>query len=172
GTVHAHVPEHRRAWHAGRSWWRGAGDVNSRSIGSEVGNPGHDCGLAPLPGAGVAALAAAARQVRARDGIAAGRVVRAGEVARARTADPGELFPWAQLARAGVGLRPAPDTPGAVAGPAEALAGIGYGVAVYGEAACLRAFQRRFRPARIDGIADAETRALLGRVLRLAGPSP
>jgi N-acetylmuramoyl-L-alanine amidase len=172
GTVHAHVPEHRRAWHAGRSWWRGAGDVNSRSIGIEVVNPGHDCGLAPFPEAQVAALAALARQVIERHGIPAANVVGHADVAPDRKADPGELFPWAQLARAGVGLWPAPDTPGAVAGPAEALAGIGYGVAVYGEAACLRAFQRRFRPARIDGIADAETRALLGRVLRLAGPTP
>lgn len=172
GTVHALVPEHRRAWHAGRSWWRGGGDVNSRSIGIEVVNPGHDGGLAPYPEPQVAALAALAGVLVDRHGIPAGNVVGHSDVAPRRKADPGELFPWAQLARAGIGLWPQPGAPAAPAEPAEALAALGYGVAEFGCAACLAAFQRRFRPARIDGQADVESRLLLGRLLHIGRGGP
>ncbi len=102
GTVHAHVPEHRRAWHAGAGQWRGAGDVNSRSIGIEIVNPGHEFGLAPFPEAQVAAVVALGLQIVARYGIPAGNVVAHADIAPDRKADPGELFPWAQLARAGL----------------------------------------------------------------------
>jgi len=164
GTVHAHVPEHRRAWHAGAGEWQGAGDVNSRSIGIEIVNPGHELGLAPFPEPQVAAVIVLCQAIMARHGIPAVNVVGHSDVAPGRKADPGELFPWAQLARAGIGLWP--DGGAEPADPAEALTAIGYGVGAYGLGACLRAFQRRYRPARIDGRADGETLLRLGQLLR------
>ncbi|MGF1627684.1 MAG: N-acetylmuramoyl-L-alanine amidase [Alphaproteobacteria bacterium] len=166
GTIHAHVPEHRRAWHAGSARWRGAGDVNSRSIGIEIVNPGHDWGLAPFPPRQMAAAILLCRQILNRHGIRAGNVVGHADVAPDRKADPGELFPWAQLARAGIGLWPGEGA--AVADAAAALHALGYGVEVFGPGPCLRAFQRRFRPERIDGQADAETMLRLGQLLRRA----
>jgi N-acetylmuramoyl-L-alanine amidase len=171
GTVHAHVPEHRRAWHAGRSHWQGAGDVNSRSLGIEIVNPGHDLGLAPYPEAQVAAVIGLGRELVTRHGIPPGNVVGHSDVAPDRKADPGVLFPWAQLARAGLGLWPRPDAPVDRVDLPAALTALGYGVDAYGVDVCLSAFQRRFRPARVDGRADAETAFRLGQLLRMLGAS-
>lgn len=173
GTVHAHVPEDRRAWQAGPSHWRGRDDVNSRSVGIEIVNTGHEWGLAPFPPAQIAAVIGLSRGILARHCIGPAMVVAHSDIAPRRKEDPGELFPWAQLARAGVGLWPEPDDCGLKpADPAAALAEIGYGVAPYGLVPCVAAFQRRFRPARIDGIVDTETGLRIGRVLRLARASP
>lgn len=173
GTVHAHVPEDRRAWQAGPSHWRGRDDVNSRSVGIEIVNTGHEWGLAPFPPAQIAAAIALGRGILARHRIAPAMVVAHSDIAPLRKEDPGELFPWQQLARAGVGLWPAPAAP---AEPFEdagaALEEIGYGVAAYGLAPCVRAFQRRFRPARIDGVVDGETARRIGQLLRLVRGSP
>lgn len=167
GTVHAHVPEHRRAWQAGPSRWRGAPDVNSRSIGIEIVNTGHEWGLAPYPPAQIGAVIALSRQIIARHLIPAGNVVAHSDIAPLRKTDPGELFPWRQLAAAGVGRWPDGE-PVACGDVAEGLAALGYGVDEYGLTPCLVAFQRRYRPARIDGIADAEALLRLGQLLRKA----
>ena len=173
GTVHAHVPEDRRAWQAGPSHWRGRDDVNSRSVGIEIVNTGHEWGLAPFPPAQVAAVIAVGRGILARHGIAPAMVVAHSDIAPLRKEDPGELFAWPQLARAGVGLWPDPAAP---AEPLEdagaALEEIGYGVAAYGLVPCVRAFQRRFRPARIDGVVDGGTARRISQLLRLVRCSP
>ncbi len=168
GTIHAHVPEHRRAWHAGAGEWCGGGDINSRSIGIEIVNPGHDWGLAPFPEAQIAAVIGLGRGIVARHLIPPGNVVGHSDIAPNRKADPGELFPWAQLARAGLGVWPGVSHGRTTDDPSRALAALGYGVDSYGVRSCLRAFQRRFRPARIDGEADLETCRLLGLVLQAA----
>lgn len=168
GTVHAHMPEDRRAWQAGPSHWRGRDDVNSRSVGIEIVNTGHEWGLAPFPPAQVAAVIALGRGILARHRIAPAMVVAHADIAPLRKEDPGELFPWPQLARAGVGLWPAPAAPADTLEDAgTALEEIGYGVAAYGRAPCVRAFQRRFRPARIDGVVDGETARRISQLLRL-----
>lgn len=168
GTVHAHVPEHRRAWHAGAGEWHGSGDINSRSIGIEIVNPGHDWGLAPFPEAQIAAVIDLGRDIVDCHLIPPGNVVGHSDIAPNRKADPGELFPWPQLARAGLGVWPG-ESPGQTTDdPAQVLTTLGYGVDTYGLSSCLRAFQRRFRPARIDGEADPETRRVLALVLQAA----
>ena len=48
GTIYRHVPEDRRARHAGVSWWAGHRDINGRSIGIEIVNPGHEFGYIPF----------------------------------------------------------------------------------------------------------------------------
>ena len=174
GTVYRLVPEERRAWHAGASSWAGARDINGRSIGIELVNPGHSCGYRPFPEAQMQALEELGREILARHPIPAHRVVGHSDVAPARKIDPGELFDWSRLARAGLGVWPHaegfPDP-----GPARSAADIadlqsklgrfGYGVAVTGildptTRQVLSAFQRHFRPARFDGEPDGETRRL------------
>ncbi len=175
------VPEARRAWHAGRSSWAGESDLNSATVGIEIVNGGHDFGLPPFPDRQVAAVAALCRDVMDRRGVARHRVLAHSDVAPGRKRDPGELFPWGVLAEAGVGLWvPPSDDPAeaddigrvALAAFQAGLGRYGYGLAADGvddEASriVVAAFQRRFRPARIHGLADPGTRDTLARLLAL-----
>lgn len=171
GTVTALVAEADRAWHAGASWWDGRAGLNDASVGIELVNPGHAWGYRPFPGAQVAALVELAAGIVRRWGIPAERVVGHSDVAPTRKEDPGELLDWPRLARAGLGLWPdaagplAPDPAAAEA----ALAAVGYPTSAQGvpQVAALRAFQRRYRPARVDGALDAETMGRLAALARL-----
>jgi N-acetylmuramoyl-L-alanine amidase len=163
GQVLALVDESKRAWHAGKSHWRGITDVNSASIGIEIVNPGHDWGYRPFPEEQMAALLPLVHAIVERHRIMPANVLGHSDVAPARKADPGELFDWERLARHGLALpRPRKGladpqwTPG---GFLLALERFGYDVA--DGPAAVRAFQRRFRPETIDGVADGECRAIL-----------
>ena len=150
GTVYAHVPEDRRAWHAGLSYWAGIRDVNAHSIGIELVNPGHEFGYRAFPDAQIAALTCLCNAILARHAIPAGQVLRHSDVAPARKEDPGELFPWRQLAGAGIGLWPAA---GDAEVGAEALDRYGYDPEAPLEKRII-AFQRHFRPEKLTGIWD------------------
>jgi len=181
GTVYAHVAEELRAWHAGVSSWRGHTDINSRSIGIEIVNPGHEWGYRPFPDVQIDAVIELSKGILSRHRIPARNVIGHSDVAPARKEDPGELFPWARLAREGVGLWPetgsisgsglSPGSSGeAVSALQRDLARFGYGIDVSGlfdEATRLVvvAFQRHFRPRLLDGVADSETRALLAALI-------
>ena len=181
GTVVQLVPEARRAWHAGRSAWAGETDLNSASIGIEIVNGGHDFGLPPFPAAQIEALVALARDILDRRGIAACRVLAHSDIAPGRKQDPGERFPWARLAAAGLGLWVAPSAMTAAAGalaPAAIrarqadLARFGYGIAATGchdaaSRAVVADFRRRYRPARVDGAFDPGTCDTLERLMAL-----
>lgn len=163
GQVLRLVDEADRAWHAGRSFWRGITDVNSASVGIEIVNPGHEFGYRPFPEPQMRALIPLAAGIVARHGIAPANVVGHSDVAPTRKTDPGELFDWEKLARLRLALaRPRRNlqdphwTPG---GFLMALERFGYDVA--DGPAAVRAFQRRFRPETIDGVADGECRAIL-----------
>lgn len=171
GQVVRMVDEAKRAWHAGRSWWRGISDVNSASIGIEIVNPGHEFGYRPFPEAQVDAVIQLLGGIIDRHGITRGNVVGHSDVAPARKEDPGELFPWYRLARLRLAL-PRPnknlmDPHWSDAGFLLALERFGYDVT--DGVAAIRAFQRRFRPEMIDGIVDGECRAIL---LALLLPKP
>ncbi len=109
GRVYTHVPEDRRAWHAGVSYWAGERNVNARSIGIELVNPGHEFGYEPFPEEQIAALIDLAGGILSRHPIPAHRVVGHSDVAPARKMDPGERFPWKQLAEFGIGIWPTPS---------------------------------------------------------------
>jgi N-acetylmuramoyl-L-alanine amidase len=166
GTIHALVGEEARAWHAGASAWRGASDVNARSIGIELVNPGHEFGYRAFPEAQMAALVGLADGILGRHPIAARNVVGHADVAPARRADPGELFDWGRLAAAGIGLWPSAPAPADEAGLVAMLAEYGYDTNHAG--AAVTAFQRHFRPARLDGRPDGETAGLARALLHLA----
>ena len=166
GRVFRLVPEARRAWHAGISHWRGLSGLNARSIGIEVVNPGHEHGYRPFAALQMAALCDLCRGILGRHPIPAWNVVGHSDVAPDRKEDPGEFFDWEGLAANGVGLWPRRS--GRDDGDALGLLGaIGYR-ADLPLPVLLRAFQRHWRPARVDGMADAETLARLHAVAALA----
>lgn len=188
GEVFRLVAEDKRAWHAGVSQWAGNRDINASSIGIEIVNPGHEWGYRPFAESQMDALTELARAIVARHPIAPQCVLGHSDIAPERRQDPGELFDWRRLAAAGVGLVPGSAVSCVTANAAEPkslelgdrgasvlqfqreLARYGYGVArsgTYDEAtaAVVRAFQRHFRPARIDGTADGECQAALASLL-------
>ncbi len=125
GRVYRHVPEDARAWHAGVSYWAGARNINARSIGIELVNPGHEFGYIPFTDEQIAALIDIAQEIMARHTIAPARVVAHSDVAPARKEDPGELFPWRALAEYRIGLWPGagePATRQKARSPASAMA--------------------------------------------------
>jgi N-acetylmuramoyl-L-alanine amidase len=183
GRVFRLVPEERRAWHAGVSFWKGRSDVNGASIGVEIVNPGVEFGYHPFPEAQIAAVIELVGDIRSRWIISDNDIVGHSDVAPDRKLDPGELFPWRRLAEAGHGLWvDVPSAPGAALCEGETGAGVfalqagltrlGYDCAPSGEyeprtTTIVRAFQRHWRPERVDGVADGETRARLIALLRL-----
>jgi len=185
GSIAQLVAEARRAWHAGVSSWQGATDINSRAIGIEIVNPGHEFGYRDFPQPQIDAVIALCRDIIARHRIPRERVLAHSDVAPARKEDPGEKFPWARLAAAGVGLWVEPEPIGdgealasgqhgeAVAELQRLLSFFGYALEITGAyddvtRQAVTAFQRHFRPARLDGIADGSTRETLRRVLTAA----
>ncbi len=167
GAVCRLVAEDRRAWHAGVSAWRGATDINSRSIGIELSNPGHEFGYRDFPPAQIDALITLALDIVTRHPIAPRNVVGHADIAPARKLDPGERFPWQQLAKAGIGLWPDESGNSINSDIAAMLAEYGYEVANNWLTEAISAFQRHFRPDHFDGNADEETRARLAALLAL-----
>jgi N-acetylmuramoyl-L-alanine amidase len=184
GRIFTLVAEERRAWHAGVSSWKGETDINGRSIGIEIVNPGHEFGYRAFPDVQIAALIELLSDIRTRWIIEDGRIVGHSDVAPERKDDPGELFPWKRLAQAGHGLWVEPDAaPGLPLAEGEEGAGVfalqagftrlGYDCAPSGKfdahtTAVVRAFQRHWRQEQVDGIADGMTRARLIALLRAA----
>ena len=165
------VPEERRAWHAGVSSWTGDADVNGRSVGIELANPGHEFGYVPFPEAQLDALEILLADIFERRHIDPVRVVGHSDVAPLRKRDPGELFPWRRLCAKGLAYWPGEGAGTAEPDAARARAvltrfGYGYGEEAEGFEAVLAAFQRRFRPSRCDGRLDGETMARISAVER------
>lgn len=218
GTVYRHVDESRRAWHAGVSYWAGRHNVNGRSIGIELVNPGHEFGYVDFARPQIAALIELSRGILLRHHIPPRNVLGHSDVAPARKMDPGELFPWQTLAALGVGIFPSAQhsshhgrplsrpssrrasarqenrgddcvegasarladarrlsgrvKPGHGEEMGNALAQFGYGVPPDVDiplSIVVTAFQRHFRPEKVDGVADAETERRLSMLLEMIG---
>jgi N-acetylmuramoyl-L-alanine amidase len=182
GRIVQLVEESRRAWHAGSASWGGETDVNSCSIGIEIVNPGHAYGYPEFPARQIAAVTALCRSVFTRHTIPPTRVLAHSDVSPSRKQDPGEKFPWRVLHDSGVGhwVDPAPITESsvlslgdrgeAVVALQKSLGEYGYGVPTNGmfDSAThdvVVAFQRHFRPQRVDGVADVSTLNTLAEVL-------
>jgi N-acetylmuramoyl-L-alanine amidase len=168
GEVIRLVDEAKRAWHAGVSFWRGIRDVNSASIGIELDHPGHALGYREFSDAQFSALVPLLARIVEEHGIPRANVVGHSDVAPARKIDPGELFPWDRLAGYKLCLaRPdkleAGDPFDNDAAFYLALERFGYDVTDGHKA--VEAFQRRWRPEKIDGEVDGQVRAILFRLL-------
>ena len=190
GRIAQLVAESERAWHAGQSRWAGETDINSCSIGIEIHNPGHDFDYPDFPDAEMRAVEALCHDILSRHAIPPHRVLAHSDVAPGRKRDPGEKFDWQRLARAGIGLWVAAGSDrgrSRLWAPATKARWLprcnatsldyGYGVEVtttYGTGLekVVEAFQRHFRPARIDGRADRSTRQTLARLLAARAGTP
>jgi N-acetylmuramoyl-L-alanine amidase len=172
GSVTQLVSEARRAWHAGVSWWAGRPRLNDCAIGIELVNPGHEWGYRPFAEAQYAACIGLCRAILGRWPIPPRRVLAHSDIAPERKQDPGELLDWSRLAASGIGLWPpaGEGRPRPIARLQEELADFGYRIPRNGRndrstRDVVIAFQRHFRPARVDGIADRETLARLDGLL-------
>ena len=189
GRIARLVDEEKRAWHAGRSHWQGETDINSRSIGIEIANPGHEYGYRAFPDVQIGAVIALCRDIVQRNPIPPERTLAHSDIAPLRKEDPRELFPWERLATAGIGIHvpTAPIVAGAslrigdrgmeVADLKDRFRKVGYGLGPESEfdvltEAVVRAFQRRYRTERVDGVADPSTMATLDRLLAVLPPKP
>ena len=190
GRIVQLVPETMRAWHAGVSSWQGETDINSRSIGIEIVNPGHEFGYVNFPLRQIAAVISLCKSILTRRGpLSADRILAHSDVAPSRKQDPGEKFPWELLSESGIGhwVRAAPldldgvtlkhgDHSEQVTRMQRTLRTYGYGIEESGNyddgtRDVVTAFQRHFRPARVDGIADPSTLLTL-RALAETRPPP
>jgi N-acetylmuramoyl-L-alanine amidase len=185
GRIIQMVPEFNRAWHAGKSFWAGDSDINSRSIGIEIANPGHACGSPDFPDMQMDVVVDLCRDIVLRHEILPARVLAHSDVAPGRKQDPGEKFDWARLAREGVGLWPEidqqsgkdivlkpGDTGDAVADMQTRFSAFGYGIQVSGQfdrqtETIVRAFHLHFCPGQNGSVFNAVSDAVLGRILAL-----
>ncbi|MGM4921276.1 N-acetylmuramoyl-L-alanine amidase [Tardiphaga robiniae] len=182
GRIVQTVPEAKRAWHAGVGFWAGEEDINSCSIGIEIINRGHDWGYPDFPSRQIAAVTALCRGIMLRHDLQPHRVLGHSDVSPSRKKDPGEKFPWHSLANSGVGhwVMPAPIVRGEtmklgtagddVLALQHALARYGYGIETDGQynaptMEVVTAFQRHFRPERVDGLVDHSTLTTLQALL-------
>lgn len=168
GAVYRHVDEDKRAWHAGRSYWRGITDMNSHSVGIELVNPGHSHGYRDFPLAQIDALRELAQDIMARHAVPPENVLGHSDIAPGRKIDPGHKFPWRSLAVQGVGIWPPAAAPygGAIK---DALVRIGYDPSCDTEV-LVTAFQRHFEPEAFEeeseGVPGIRTGIRLGGLLK------
>lgn len=177
GRVWRMVPDARRAWHAGVAWWDGEADINSRSIGIEICNAGHSHGYRPFPEKQMLAVMALARQIVAEHRIPSHRILGHSDVAPARKVDPGHLFDWMGLARAGIGIWPAALQPAGLSEPdaVDALRRIGYRVGARRfddpvSLMALNAFRRHWEPLSLGKPYDPRGGAMLAGVAAMVSP--
>ena len=183
GGIVQMVDEGKRAWHAGVSNWHGDEDINSASVGIEIHNTGHGLGYQPFPAKQMQAVVELSKDIVARNKIEPRNVLAHSDVAPGRKVDPGEKFDWGYLFECGVGhwVEPEEISGGSFLQEGDAgdpvlafqtlLKFYGYGLETSGTfdkqtRAVVEAFQRHFRQARVDGIADASTVATLHSLLR------
>lgn len=167
GTIYQLVNEDYRAWHAGLSSWRGKTNINCRSIGIEIVNPGHEFGYRPFPEAQITALIPLCQSILRRHPLISARnVVGHSDIAPQRKEDPGELFPWGLLAENGIGVyppSPASKVPSGTLSPSEALSQYGYDVTDLEKT--ILAFQRHFCPNLLNGHWDQECQQIIQHLL-------
>jgi N-acetylmuramoyl-L-alanine amidase len=163
GRITIMVSEEKRAWHAGRARWRGVRDVNSASVGIEIVNTGHEFGYVPFPDEQIASVMRLVQDIKARWNVTRGNIVGHSDVAPARKQDPGEYFPWEELAKRRLALpRPRKNLTDPLWTDAAFLLALErFGYDVTDRRAATVAFQRRFRPECMDGVIDGECRAIL-----------
>ena len=185
GQIIQLVSEQHRAWHAGQSYWHGLTDLNSYSVGIEIANPGHEFGYVPFAEVQIEAVIKLCKEISLRLNIKPSGILAHSDIAPARKLDPGELFPWNELFAAGIGLWVEPEKISLSSadnkndnfsnGNQELVSLLQqYGFNATDAAQnnvqlknCVAAFQRRYRPEKVDGIADLSTINTLRKLLSL-----
>lgn len=184
GKISQLVAENYRAWHAGKSCWRGETDINSRSIGIEIANPGHEFGYIKFPDRQMHSVVALVSDICDRRPIAGENILAHSDIAPLRKEDPGELFDWQMLHSAGIGnwvgeseIRADAELSLGLCSPQvktlqKDLFCLGFEIEINGKFddltfACVVAFQRRYRQTKVDGVADYSTVDTLRRLLEI-----
>jgi len=174
GQIIQMVAESQRAWHAGQSHWAGQEDINSCSIGIEIVHEGHIPEMDDFPDRQIEAVIALSRDIFSRHAIPPRHVLAHSDVAPERKKDPGEKFPWRYLHEQGIGHYVSPVAPKGETGfyvgdedekveqMRKMLRNYGYKVDSQGpfdqkDADLITAFQRHFRPQKVDGRLDQST---------------
>lgn len=174
GMIRSLVPESQRAWHAGVSAWGSATDINDRSIGIEIVNPGHSNEYRPFPEPQMQSLVVLVKEIVQRHKISPTRVLAHSDIAPQRKKDPGELFDWQRLAAEGLAVWPNKVRPRDQVSPINEiqakLAKFGYAVPQSGilddeTRQVIVAFERHFRPSLLSGIPDTENEAILDALI-------
>lgn len=183
GRAYQMVPEEKRAWHAGLSYWQGRSNLNHSSIGIELVNPGHEFGYRPFPDEQISTLINLLSDIKNRHTIPASRFLGHSDVAPDRKTDPGELFPWQLLAESGFGLWSGSDGSDTrvlarsgdqgekVNNLNKQLGIVGYHMvnteSFGAETECvIRAFQAHWRPEAVTGLYDVGTARRLENIAR------
>ncbi|MBK5943551.1 N-acetylmuramoyl-L-alanine amidase [Halorhodospira halophila] len=97
GNVTQYVPFHRRAWHAGRSSFRGRPECNDFSVGIELEGDERT----PFTEAQYVTLLPVVQTLRARyPAIKPDRIAGHSDIAPGRKTDPGPAFDWQRLLKA------------------------------------------------------------------------
>jgi N-acetylmuramoyl-L-alanine amidase len=192
--IYGLVDENRRAYHAGISYWRGYTQLNYSSIGIEIVNQGYQDTPAgrvwfPYSPKQIEEVVALVRQIVKRHQILPENVLGHSDIAPQRKTDPGPLFPWKRLADEGLILWPEENLvqqrqadyvqalPDAVWFQTR-LSLHGYETPKTGAfdketMNVIAAFQMKYRQAKFDGVADAETAAILDVLTaKLMPPAP
>ena len=171
GMIYQLVNENKRAWHAGTSYWAGETDINSQSIGIELQNPGHEWGYQDFPDAQIGALVELATSIVNRYNISAKQILGHSDIAPERKQDPGERFPWSRIAIQNIGYWPKAEPIDTHFISSEDNVRMNLSLIGYDPksslAATVTAFQRHFRPAKVDGIVDAETAQLIATCTKI-----
>ena len=172
GTVYQLVNEDKRAWHAGTSYWAGQTDINSQSISIELQNPGHEWGYQDFPDAQIGALVDLAASIVDRYNISAKQILGHSDIAPERKRDPGELFPWGRIATQNIGYWPIVELIDTLHVSSEDSIRMNLSLIGYNPKASfvttVTAFQRHFRPTKVDGIVDTETAKLIATCAKIA----
>ena len=170
GQIFQLVPEEKRAWHAGLAYWRGKTNINDRSIGIELENPGHNIGYKIFPEKQILSLIQLAKEIIQRYHIPARNILGHSDIAPTRKQDPGELFNWSLLASNGIGLLP--EIKAINNNDTGNLSDFENNLKLYGYdtsnlVASTIAFQRHFLPNDCSGKIDLQTFLILKKLIEL-----
>jgi N-acetylmuramoyl-L-alanine amidase len=177
-------PDSLAAFHAGKSAWGKFESLNQSSLGIEIVN--YDGNVNPYPKPQVEAVLALAQHLVATHGISPENVVAHSDIAVGRKIDPGSLFPWEYFAANGVGAWPdAKDVQVfrimlkskklSNAAIQQLLRTYGYRLDDNSDKTLglgLESFQRHFRGAKVDGVGDDETVAILQALVKKYRSAP
>ena len=173
GNIARLVPEKFSAWHAGKSSWKDFKFLNKFSIGIELVNPGHNFGYRKFSKKQIYSLKKISKKIIAKYNIIDSNIVGHSDIAPLRKKDPGEKFPWKELANSKIGIWHRLKTKELKKNRRKKInlnekkmffkyiKKIGYQTqynlkkSIY-ENKIIKAFQRRFRTEYISGVIDQE----------------
>ena len=104
GTIINMVPDKFVAWHAGLSCWKSHKNLNSRSIGIEIQNSGHENKYEKFSKKQIKSLLLLSKILKKKYNIKSKNFLGHSDIAPNRKKDPGEKFPWKYLANFKIGI--------------------------------------------------------------------